>query len=142
MLSVSYYSHRKDDIVKLFIGSILLLTLTACGDNGSTPTKAAHSQSAAQPEQSGQTATAETGSRCDVSGDYQINFQRMDETLQQIAHASGCFVEADLQTIGALKPNPVEGHFSVKQAVDTAIAGTGLQAQLTEHNIIQVTQSK
>lgn len=106
--------------MKKLAGALLLLSLTACGDK--TPT----------------TDTAAPTDACSVSSDYQINFQRMDETLQQIGHGSGCFIEADIKAIGALHPNPVQGHFTVKQAVDKAIAGSGLQAQLTEHNSIKV----
>ncbi|QSX34989.1 hypothetical protein JYB87_07160 [Shewanella avicenniae] len=86
------------------------------------------------------TTTPVASDKCDFATDYQVAFTRLDETLQQIAHGSGCFIEADLKQVGALTPNPVTGHMSAVQAVKMAVAGTGLTAQHSKLNTIQVTQ--
>ncbi|RQN06828.1 STN domain-containing protein [Pantoea ananatis] len=64
--------------------------------------------------------------KCDVKGTYSINFPRFDETAQQLAHASGCFIETDLSRTGAVHVNPVQGTMTIREAVSEAIKGTSL----------------
>ena len=67
------------------------------------------------------------GGRCDVPQHYAIDFGRWDETAQQIAHATGCFIVMKPERIGSVRPNPVEGVFTPREAVALAIKGTGLR---------------
>ncbi|WP_052074762.1 STN domain-containing protein [Shewanella mangrovi] len=106
--------------MKNIAGILLLLSLTACNSNTQTPV---------------------SSDRCDVSSDYQLDFQRLDETLQQIAHGSGCFIEADLNEIGAVKPNAVIGRYSVLQAVEQAIAGKGLTVKRDKQNGLTISKA-
>lgn len=73
------------------------------------------------------TSVADLGGRCDVPQRYSIDFARWDETAQQIAHATGCFIVMNTEAIGSVKPNPVEGVFTPREAVALAIKGTGLR---------------
>ena len=64
---------------------------------------------------------------CDRPRDYDIAFERFDETAQQIAHGTGCFIEVrDMDLVGALPSRPVRGRMSPREAVEVAIAGTPL----------------
>ena len=58
---------------------------------------------------------------------YDIPAGRFDETAQQLAHATGCFIETDLAKTGAVKVNAVKGKISIRDAVHMAIKGTALQ---------------
>lgn len=73
------------------------------------------------------TTVPDLGGRCDVPQHYAIDFDRWDETAQQIAHATGCFIVMNPQRIGSVKPNPVEGVLTPREAVAVAIKGTGLR---------------
>ncbi|MCQ6261323.1 STN domain-containing protein [Alcanivorax sp. MM125-6] len=75
-------------------------------------------------------APMETG-KCDAVVSYDLPAQRFDETAQQLAHATGCFIEADTDEIGAVQVQPVAGRMSIRQALETALDGTGLA--ITEH---------
>lgn len=75
---------------------------------------------------------------CDKKFDYDINFNRFDETAQQIAHATGCFIETDTSITGSVKPNSVKGHFSPREAVVLAVKGTSLKIVKQEDNLIEV----
>ncbi|EKE86910.1 hypothetical protein [Idiomarina xiamenensis] len=72
-------------------------------------------------------AIPDLGGQCDNAQHYDINFTRFDETAQQIAHGTGCFIEADLSELGAIKPNPVKGKLRVREAVRMAIKDTPLK---------------
>ncbi|WP_417762776.1 hypothetical protein [Shewanella sp.] len=107
--------------MKNLVGVLLLLFLAAC-DLVPNP------------------ANNDDAGNCEATADYQLELPRMDETLQQIAHGTGCFIEADLAQIGAIKPKPVIGHYSIRAAVEIAIAGTGLESEQTALNNITVTE--
>lgn len=65
--------------------------------------------------------------KCDIEGTYHVNLPRFDETAQQLAHASGCFIETDLSRTGAVHVNPVQGTMTLREAVSDAIIGTSLK---------------
>ncbi|GHB27494.1 STN domain-containing protein [Salinicola rhizosphaerae] len=75
--------------------------------------------------------------KCDVLMNYDIAFDRFDETAQQVAHATGCFIHAELGEVGAIKPNPVKGRLTPRQALAAAIRGTPLH--ITEQNPDSIT---
>ena len=58
---------------------------------------------------------------------YAIPAQRFDETAQALAHASGCFIESDLEKTGSVQVNAINGKMSIRDALLTAIAGTDLK---------------
>ncbi|MCA7000506.1 hypothetical protein [Dickeya solani] len=64
--------------------------------------------------------------KCDKIGTYNIRFDRFDETAQQIAHATGCGIITDNST-AAVRPHPVVGTMTIRQAVQMAITGTRLR---------------
>lgn len=78
------------------------------------------------------------GGRCDVPMHYSIDFSRWDETAQQIAHATGCMIEMNPERVGAVKPNPVEGVFTPREAVALAIKGTRLRVTRQKPDSITV----
>lgn len=65
---------------------------------------------------------------CDAENEYQLgsDFDRFDAMAQQLAHASGCFIQTNLANTGDVKVNPVKGKMSIREAIKTAIAGTRL----------------
>lgn len=65
--------------------------------------------------------------KCDVKGTYNVNLPRFDETAQQLAHASGCFIETDLSQTGAVHVNPVQGTMTLREAIAQTIKGTPLK---------------
>lgn len=75
---------------------------------------------------------------CDKKLDYNINFNRFDEVAQQIAHGTGCFIETNTSVTGAIKPNPVQGNFTPREAVKLAIQGTSLKIAKQAPNLIKV----
>lgn len=93
----------------LYIGMLasLLLLLAACTASKSLPLT------------NGQGA-------CDQRADYHIHFRRFDEMAQQLTHATGCFIHVDLEHDGDVEVNPVQGHFSIREALQRAIQGTRL----------------
>ncbi|MEJ2631669.1 MAG: hypothetical protein P8011_11100 [Acidihalobacter sp.] len=86
----------------------------------------------------GLTSAADLGGRCDVPQHYSIDFARWDEAAQQIAHATGCFIVMNTEATGSVKPNPVEGVFTPREAVALAIKGTGLRITQQKPNSISV----
>ncbi len=71
-----------------------------------------------------------------VENSYDIPAQRFDETAQQIAHATDCFIQADVSQIGAVMVNPVQGEVSIRDAVAMAIENTDLV--ITEESADQI----
>ena len=57
---------------------------------------------------------------------YDIPAQRFDETAQTLCHATGCFIETDLEKTGSIHVNSIKGRMSILEAVQTAIKGTDL----------------
>ncbi len=58
---------------------------------------------------------------------YDIPAQRFDETMQTLAHASGCFIETDLSVTGSIPVNAIQGKMSIRDAILVAIEGTNLK---------------
>lgn len=75
--------------------------------------------------------------KCDAIANYDIHFSRFDETAQQLAHGTGCFISTDLSRTAAVRVNPVKGRMTIREALDTAIAGTGLK--VTERQADSIT---
>ena len=85
-------------------------------------------------------------SPCDMMGDYDIPAQRFDETMQQIAHATGC----GINTIGgnvspvrdarlaAMPVRAVRGHMTLRQAFLMAIKGSAFEYVEEKDNILYV----
>ncbi|NDL65509.1 hypothetical protein [Acerihabitans arboris] len=42
---------------------------------------------------------------------------------------AGCFVRADLAAAGPARPSPVQGHMSIRNAIESAIRATPLYRQ-------------
>lgn len=87
---------------------------------------------------SGTTGVPNLHGKCDVVQTYDIDFQRFDEAAQQIAHATGCFIQSNLGRTGAIKPQPVQGRYSPRQAIAKAIEGTGLKIITQQPDVITV----
>ncbi|MCF8798845.1 STN domain-containing protein [Xanthomonas campestris pv. campestris] len=67
-----------------------------------------------------------------VPPNYDIPPARMDETMQQLAHATRCAIQFSPPTdrsFDAVPVNAVHGQVSIRQAVRQAIAGTGIVVQ-------------
>ncbi|WP_313681917.1 hypothetical protein [Pantoea sp.] len=64
--------------------------------------------------------------KCDAIADYDISFSRFDETAQQLAHGTGCFIHTDLSRTAAVRVNPVKGRMTIREALHLAVVGTGL----------------
>lgn len=65
--------------------------------------------------------------KCDAIADYDINYSRFDETAQQLAHGTGCFISTDLSRTAPVRVNPVKGRMTIREALHIAIAGTALK---------------
>lgn len=112
------------------------LLLLGCTDN---PAESAKTTDAPKTTDTVQPADTVTTGACDKNEQYDLDFQRFDEVAQQLAHASGCFIKVDnLSELGGIKPNPVKGEMSIRQAVRTAIEGTGLQVISEDENTIKI----
>lgn len=75
--------------------------------------------------------------KCDAIADYDINYSRFDETAQQLAHGTGCFIKSDLSRTAPARVNPVKGRMTIRDALQTALAGTGLK--VTEQQADSIT---
>ncbi|RKF23192.1 hypothetical protein D6851_01540 [Altericroceibacterium spongiae] len=69
-------------------------------------------------------SVTDMGGKCDAVMTYDIDFDRFDETAQQIAHGTGCHITADLADLGAVEPQPVKGVMTPRAALAEAIKGT------------------
>ncbi|AUQ26916.1 hypothetical protein [Dickeya zeae] len=76
--------------------------------------------------------------KCDNVGTYHLYFDRFDETAQQLAHATGCVVITDTSKTGAIRPHPVVGTLTIRQAVQMAMTGTALRITHQDANSITV----
>ncbi|WPC76881.1 hypothetical protein [Vibrio porteresiae] len=83
----------------------------------------------------------ELSGACDRIAQYDFAFPRFDETAQQLAHATGCFIETDLSQTAAIGVNPVKGQMSIRQALAVAIKDTPLKIVKQEPNLISVSVS-
>lgn len=75
---------------------------------------------------------------CDKVAHYDIPARRFDETAQQLAHATGCFVETDLTRAADVRVNGIDGTMSIREALGTAIRGTNLKIADREPGVIHV----
>ncbi|WP_110709006.1 STN domain-containing protein [Salinicola sp. CR57] len=69
---------------------------------------------------------------------YDMPAQRFDETVQQLAHATGCFVKTDLTRTAGIRVNGTQGTMSIREALETAIRGTNLEIADSEPDTIHV----
>ena len=76
--------------------------------------------------------------KCDAIANYDISFSRFDETAQQLAHGTGCFISTDLNRTAAVRVNPVKGRMTIRDALRTALAGTGLKVTEQQPDSITV----
>ncbi|WFF42250.1 hypothetical protein EVC62_12455 [Salinicola endophyticus] len=109
-----------------------LVSATLLG--GCAPAPTASSASAA-PEAS---AAATPRGACDKPAANPIPSQRFDETVQQLAHATGCFIDTDLARTGAVRVHAVSEAMSIRQALEKALAGTSLDIVAQTSNRITV----
>lgn len=65
-------------------------------------------------------------SACDKVKNYHLALPRFDEQIQQIVHGTGCFVRTDLTVTGPVKPSPIQGHMSIRNAIEQTIRATPL----------------
>lgn len=65
--------------------------------------------------------------KCDGIADYDTSFSGFDETVQQLAHGTGCFIRTDLSRTAPVRVNPVKGRMTIREALHTALAGTVLK---------------
>ena len=79
--------------------------------------------------------------KCDEVNQYDIAFTRFDETAQQLAHATGCFVETSLSETGSVTVKPVHGEMSIREALRTAIKGSELEISREGPDRIAVTKT-
>lgn len=65
--------------------------------------------------------------KCDTIANYDIHYSRFDETAQQLAHGTGCFIRTDFSKTAPVRVNPVKGRMTIREALRTALAGTALK---------------
>ncbi len=65
-------------------------------------------------------------------------FSRFDETAQQLAQGTGCFIRIDLSRTAPVRGNPVKGRMTIRDALCTALAGAGLKVTEQQANSITV----
>lgn len=75
--------------------------------------------------------------KCDEVASFDLAFERFDEAAQEIAHGSGCFIRTDTAKTGSIKPSPVKGSMTRREAVAASIRDSGLQ--IVNHQPDQVT---
>jgi len=83
---------------------------------------------------------------CNKVGDYDIPAQRFDETMQQIAHATGCGINAvgassspaQSARLSAMRVSAVRGHLTVRQACLMAIKGSAFEYAGEKDNVLYV----
>ncbi|WP_353979521.1 STN domain-containing protein [Salinicola endophyticus] len=110
------------------LGGVTLALLCGCApapaaSNPDAPAAHSAGSSAAVPK----APAATSKGACDKPAAHPIPAQRFDETAQQLAHATGCFIETDLSRTEAVPVNAVTGAMSIRQALETALAGTPLE---------------
>lgn len=111
------------------LGGATLALLCGCAPAPAAPkpdAPAAHSAGSSAAA-SNAPATATPKGACDKPAAHPIPAQRFDETAQQLAHATGCFIETDLSRTAAVPVNAITGAMSIRQALETALAGTPLE---------------
>ena len=122
------------------LGLALLALLAGCDmAPSSAPSQAAATPAPAPAPASAPASTAAHG-KCDAmpDHDYDMPAARFDETAQQLAHATGCGIVYDDQSLSPLQVNAVKGRISIRQAIHQAIDGTALQVKQETANTITV----
>ena len=115
MILVALLPKRYNGILKemktqpLIVALIMTLSVTACATHRVDP------------------ASKAAQGKCDQKFNYAIQSTRYDETAQQIAHATGCFIESDLSQTAAIQTQPVQGQLTPREAVQQAIKGSSLK---------------
>lgn len=105
----------------LQVGSLLLTTMLL----SSCSTSASH-------------VSAVPDGACDKVAHYDLPAQRFDETAQQLAHATGCFIRTDLENTGSVTVSPVKGEMSIRQALEAALRGTQLSITASQPDTLTV----
>lgn len=93
------------------------------------------------PSKSTGTATSAPG-KCDAPRDYEAPAQRFDERAQDLAHATGCFIETDTSETGAVQVPAVKGTFTIREAIAKSTEGTRLKVARNEPDLIAVEVNK
>lgn len=81
---------------------------------------------------------------CDAIGEYDIPVQRFDETMQQLAHATGCNIRfVKEQQLGdahllSLPVAAVRGRMSLRQACLTALKGSAFELVREKDNTLYI----
>ncbi|WP_255423888.1 STN domain-containing protein [Xanthomonas sp. SI] len=70
--------------------------------------------------------------------DYDMPAARFDETAQQLAHATGCGIVYDDQSLSPVQVNAVKGRISIRQAIHQAIDGTAIRVKQETADTIAV----
>ncbi|QDI04515.1 hypothetical protein E4A48_13200 [Xanthomonas cerealis pv. cerealis] len=117
--------------------SLALLALLAGCDMAPS---SAPSQAAATPAPAPGSASTAAQGKCDAvpDHDYDMPAARLDETAQQLAHATGCSIVYDDPSLSPLQVNAVKGRISIRQAIHQAIDGTELHIKQETANTITV----
>lgn len=80
--------------------------------------------------------------KCDAPRDYEAPAQRFDERAQDLAHATGCFIETDMSETGAVQVPAVKGTFTIREAIAKSIVGARLKIARNEPDLIAVEVNK
>ncbi|MBD7924390.1 STN domain-containing protein [Xanthomonas bonasiae] len=117
--------------------SLALLALLAGCDMAPS---SAPSQAAATPAPAPASAPPAAQGKCDAvpDHDYDMPAARFDETAQQLAHATGCGIVYDDQSLSPVQVNAVKGRISIRQAIHQAIDGTALRVKQETADTIAV----
>lgn len=87
------------------------------------------------------TVTSAPG-KCDTPRDYDAPAQRFDERAQDLAHATGCFIETDTSETGAVRVPAVKGTFTIREAIAKSTEGTRLKVARDEPDLVAVEVNK
>ncbi|MAM56134.1 MAG: hypothetical protein CMN25_02240 [Salinicola sp.] len=107
--------------MKRALAALALTALAGCSSQGQEPHASVASTDA-----------------CDKVAHYDIPARRFDETAQQLAHATGCFVKTDLTRTASVRVNGIHGTMSIREALGTAIRGTDLEIADSEPGTVHV----
>lgn len=77
---------------------------------------------------------------CNRLQSYDLNLPRVDEMLQQLAHATGCFIEMDDPALGKLKAHPVSGEMTIREAVELALSEQPVKVTQESEGVLRVTR--
>lgn len=109
-----------------------LLTIAACNDSAPSAT----------PVSNAADKTTVMSGKCDALRDYEAPSQRFDERAQDLAHATGCFIETDLSETASVQVPAVKGNLSIREAIAKSLEGTSLTITRNEPDLIAVDVNK